>query len=180
VTQFAISTRDRRPQVYIGQADAGRLLADLNERRGCARAYGTKLDGRSVDLSPVAESGRLRLAGYRETAIPSARCVYAFDAIQWEGLAFRAQQAAGSAEAEMLRGLVATAVEADVVDGRLDIPQELVAAGLDRERELTVLPLSKRTEIWATRILRDYLHQDYVFSIKVGAADAPWPGGADG
>jgi len=174
VTQFLMTSRERRPQVYVGQADARRLLADLNERRSCARAYGTKLDGRSVDLSPVSESGRLRLAGYRETAIPSARCVYAFDAIQWEGLAFRAEKAAG-AEAEMLRGLVATAVEADVIDGRIEIPEELVTAGLDRERELTVMPLSKRTEIWATRILRDYLHQDYVFSIKAGSADAPWP-----
>ena len=166
VTQFIIFERRARREVYIGGLQAKRLLGELKQRRECPARYETHLvDGR-VDFSPVVRNGTVRLVGYRETAAPSDRCVFAYDPIQWEDLAFRAERADGD-ERDRLQGLIEDAMVAEVVSGTLEIPPGLLAESLLQETELTVLPLRRRAEIWATRALRDYLSRDFIFNIKI-------------
>jgi len=167
VTQFIIFSSPRR-EVYIHNSDARRMLADLKYRRECGRRYDTRLDLEhgTLDFSHVLDSGTVRLVGYYETAAPDERCVLAYDIIQWEDLAFRAERAEGD-ERERLQGLIEKATVAEVVEGTLEIPEGVIAEGLMHQKELTVLPIRRRTEIWATRILREYLGRDYIFKIKI-------------
>jgi len=166
VTQFIIFDRSPRREVYVQGSQARRLLADLKHRRECSRRYETRLVGGTLDFSPALEGGTVRLVGYYETAAPDERCVLAYDIIQWEDLAFRAERAEGD-ERERLQGLIDKATMAEVVEGTLEIPEGIVADGLLHRKELTVLPLRKRTEIWATTILREYLSRDFIFKIKI-------------
>lgn len=136
------------------RAEGRAIVGRWKERRECAVAREARVEGSTIDVSGIIEDGYVVLTGVADVRLQE-RCLIAFRASDWENYSRRGRNSPSLAERERFRALESARQLVRVSGGRLEVPEAMLVEYL-AAREVVILGLQGRTEIWARKTYEEY------------------------